>query len=329
MGRPCKKKQSEEKKEEEEITFKLITVLLIVAIFLKFLASFKKRYDVIKCLGKGGFGSVYSATRKVDNVEVAVKVIKKEKVKEWRKVDRRIVPLEVCFLKALEDIEGVVRYYAGFNFKNEYVMVMEKPKRCQDFYDYIASFQGLSQLATKSYFKQVVEIVMECAKRNIIHQDIKSENIIIDLDTGHLKLIDFGLSRYFKDPKQIYTSYAGTFYVAPPEWYMYRRFNGLKAAVWSLGALFFNMLTNFDPFLTDDQNLPISILYFESYCYLVEQMLMMRIFTESHRLLLRLLALEAYKRPSFEQILNDPYLAEARDPPYDIKFIERAGRYCW
>ena len=55
----------------------------------------------------------------------------------------------------------------------------------------------------------MVEAVVECSKRNILHQDIKMENILIDLDTGVAKLIDFGLGRFFDDPDELIHSYSG------------------------------------------------------------------------------------------------------------------------
>ena len=55
----------------------------------------------------------------------------------------------------------------------------------------------------------MVEAVIECSKRNILHQDIKVENVLIDLDTGVAKLIDFGLGKFFDDPDELIYSYSG------------------------------------------------------------------------------------------------------------------------
>ena len=51
-----------------------------------FSASFTKFYNVARCLGKGGFGTVFAAVRLSDRKNVAVKLIQKSKIKKWRKV---------------------------------------------------------------------------------------------------------------------------------------------------------------------------------------------------------------------------------------------------
>jgi hypothetical protein len=72
---------------------------------------------------------------------------------------------------------------------------------CRDLFDFITEQdnQTLPEHLAKKFFRQVVEAVVQCHRVGVIHRDIKVENILVDLNTLNVKLIDFGAGAHVKN----------------------------------------------------------------------------------------------------------------------------------
>ena len=104
---------------------------------------------------------------------------------------------------------------------------------------------------TKSYIKDILTIIHSLHSINIIHWDIKPENLLLDKNKKTIKLVDFGLGRFYNLNSKIDTACGSPCY-APPEMLSKLKYDPLKADVWSLGIVLFAMLSGYLPF--DDDN---------------------------------------------------------------------------
>ena len=56
----------------------------------------------------------------------------------------------------------------------------------------------------KSYTYQILQAMLFCHQRRVLHRDLKPQNLLIDKN-GAIKLADFGLARAFGIPVRVYT----------------------------------------------------------------------------------------------------------------------------
>ena len=202
-------------------------------------------YTLDNVIGKGGFGTVHKAVRNSDGLSVAIKEVKKERVLEYHNNE----PLEVALLQAVSDVPGVVKLIDYHETSYGYYIVMEIFNG-KDLFDFISESGPLSESVAREIFSQVVETVLDCQSRGVLHGDIKDENIMIDKETLEVKMIDFGSGQWF-DPNQLYNKYEGTRVYAPPEWITSRSYYAESLTVWSLGILLYDLLCGNIPFESD------------------------------------------------------------------------------
>ena len=70
--------------------------------------------------------------------------------------------------------------------KSSYLLVMEKPPNCIDLFEYSRKNGALDEKMAKKIFYQVVEACIDMQKKEVLHRDIKDENILLNEKTNQV-----------------------------------------------------------------------------------------------------------------------------------------------
>ncbi|KTF92214.1 hypothetical protein cypCar_00008488 [Cyprinus carpio] len=136
--------------------------------------------------------------------------------------------------------------------KNMLYLVTEYAKNGEIF-DYLAKHGRLSEPEARRKFWQILSAVEYCHNRNIVHRDLKAENLLLD---GHMniKIADFGFGNFFQPGKPLAT-WCGSPPYAAPEVFEGQQYEGPQLDIWSMGVVLYVLVCGALPF--DGPSLPI------------------------------------------------------------------------
>ncbi|WP_208341449.1 ATP-binding protein, partial [Aetokthonos hydrillicola] len=220
-------------------------------------------YQIIKKIYESANSLVYRAILKPDNQHVILKILK----------ENYPTPSELTRYKQEYEVtrsfnsDGVINAYDLQRYKNSLVMLLE------DFGG--ASLKLLIANQRQFTLKEFLSIAIKTTESlgsihaaNIIHKDINPSNIVYNPETEQLKIIDFGISTSLSRENQTVGNIErleGTLaYIAPEQTGRMNRGIDYRSDFYSLGATFYELLTNQLPFATTD---PIELVH----CHIAQQ----------------------------------------------------------
>ncbi|XP_061587094.1 PAS domain-containing serine/threonine-protein kinase isoform X2 [Cololabis saira] len=210
--------------------------------------QFEEEYQLIKAIGKGAFGFVWTAIRRGDGQEVIVKFISKSRIVDDCWVDDPMlgrVSQEIAILTRVQH-HNIVKVVEVFENGSYFQMVMEKHGEGLDLFEFIDKQPRLDEPLASYIFRQLVAAVFYLRAKNILHRDIKDENIIIE-KCFHIRLIDFG-SAAVLTPGKLFYNFCGTLEYCSPEVLQGNPYEGPELEMWSLGVLLYTLLFSENPF---------------------------------------------------------------------------------
>ena len=280
-------------------------------------------YKYGRLIGQGAFGKVNLGLNVLTGRVVAIKSFNKKNIITKNNENMKKIMYETNLMQKLNhpNITKILEMFED----EKYILIIMEYINGGNLFSFVKKRRKLSEKISKFLFKQIILGIKHIHSQNIVHRDIKLENILIDLN-NNIKICDFGIGRILINPDTELHDKCGTPMYMAPEILLSTKENGytgFPVDIWSAGIALYIMLSGNLPFnIKDDiennsqkncenndiledrkkhhKNLNFSIIH-------KEPKKIEKISEEAQDLLRGLLNKDPKKRLTCDQILNHPW----------------------
>jgi len=260
-----------------------------------------EKYEKIKNIGRGAYGTVYLCRRISDGCHFIIKQIP---VEEMSKEERQAAMNEVDVLKRLTH-PNIIAYLENF-FEGRALMIVMEYAQGGTMFSFLEEREGklLDEDEIIRLFVQILLAIHHVHQRNILHRDLKTQNILLNKTRKIVKIGDFGISKILSSKSKANTVVGTPCYISP-ELCEGKPYNQ-KSDIWALGCVLYELATLKKAFeattltalvmkIMKGNFIPISERYSEDF----------------KKLVLSMLQIDPTKRPTLRQIMAQPLIVNA------------------
>lgn len=234
-------------------------------------------YVIVSDIGKGSFATVYKGYHEETHQQVAIKTVVTDKLSSklfenlqseiqiLKSLSHRHITRLIDIVRAERNVYLIMEFCAGGDLTNyikkrgrvDGLQYIPSPGLAPQYYPH-PSAGGLDEIVVRSFLRQLARALKFLRHRNLIHRDIKPQNLLLnpaspeELARGHplgvpiLKVADFGFARSLPNAMMAETLCGSPLYMAP-EILRYEKYDA-KADLWSVGAVLYEMAVGKPPF---------------------------------------------------------------------------------
>ncbi|XP_043931808.1 striated muscle preferentially expressed protein kinase isoform X2 [Protopterus annectens] len=252
-------------------------------------------YDIHKEIGRGAFSYVKKVTEKNTKLDYAAKFIS-GRAKAIQSACR-----EMNILSQL-DHERIVYFHDAFEKTNCVIIIMELCTQ-EDMLDRMTKKSSVTESEVRSYMRQILDGICYLHRNNIMHLDIKPENILMaDTSSEQIRICDFGNAQEVMSGESQYCRYGTPEFVAPE---IVAQTPVTPATdVWSVGVVAYLCLTGISPFVGENDKA--TLMNINNYNVAFEEKMFTDLTREAKNFVINVLVNDNL-RPNAEEALKHPW----------------------
>ncbi|KAG2222961.1 hypothetical protein INT45_012939 [Circinella minor] len=270
-----------------------------------------KLYRNMVKIGQGASGGVYTAQSVDTNISVAIK-----QMNLAQQPKKELIINEILVMREAQH-RNIVNFIDSFLVTGELWVVMEYMEGGSLTDVVTTNMMTEAQIATVCY--GALEGIHHLHHLDIIHRDIKSDNVLLGLN-GQVKLTDFGFCARLND-EEMRTTMVGTPYWMAPE-VVTRKEYGPRIDIWSLGIMVIEMIEGEPPYLHENPLRALYLIATNGTPKLQHPEALSEVLTDFLR---QTLQVDSRTRPDAETLLQHPFLNKA-EPMRSLIPLIKASR---